>query len=134
MVKWTKKQLEELDNIVFAIAILNERKQSTTNSYSFLNQKLNEAIAELEEIKRKNINSVIKNAVYTSVWDGGIKITADCKVNMKTKEVFDIKMDDNDNIESLDVLDSEYITVDGADYDVVNASENGVAKSDYWYV
>lgn len=57
MSKWTKKQLEELDNITFTIAILNERRQSTTNPYSFLNQKINKAIAELEEIKRKNIVS-----------------------------------------------------------------------------
>lgn len=70
MNKWTKKQLEELDNITFAIAILNERRQSTTNPYSFLNRKINKAIAELEEIKRKNNISntgKIKKATYTSV-------------------------------------------------------------------
>lgn len=55
MSKWTKKQLEELDNITFTIAILNERKQSTTNPYSLLNQKINSAIGELEKIKAERL-------------------------------------------------------------------------------
>ena len=46
-----KKQLEEIDNIAFAIAILNERRQSTSNPYSLLNQKISSAIGELEKIK-----------------------------------------------------------------------------------
>ncbi len=55
MNKWTKKQLEELDNITFAIAILNERRQSTTNPYSLLNQKISSAICELEKIKAERM-------------------------------------------------------------------------------
>lgn len=55
MSKGKKKQLEELDNITFAIAILNERKQSTTNPYSLLNQKISSAIGELEEIKAERM-------------------------------------------------------------------------------
>lgn len=55
MAKWTKKQLEELDNITFAIAILNERRQSTTNPYSLLNQKISNAIGDLEKIKAERL-------------------------------------------------------------------------------
>lgn len=76
----------------------------------------------------------IKKATYTSVWDGEVKITTNCKVNMETKEVFDIEISDDDNIEAFDTLDSEYITIDGINYNVVNAEEKGVAKTDYWYV
>lgn len=135
MNKWTKKQLEELDNITFAITILNERRQSTTNPYSFLNRKINKAIAELEEIKRKNIISntgKIKKATYTSVWDKATKITTNCKVNMETKEVFDIEMSDSD-MEAFDTLNYEYITIDGENHNVVNAEE-GVTETDYWYL
>ena len=55
MSKWTKKQLEEIDNITFAIAILNERRQSTTNPYSLLNQKISSAIMDLEKIKAERL-------------------------------------------------------------------------------
>ena len=70
MNKWTKKQLEEIDNITFAIAILNdsgyiprssaagqfiERRQSTTNPYSLLNQKISSAIMDLEKIKAERL-------------------------------------------------------------------------------
>lgn len=135
MSRWKKKQLEKLDNITFAIAILNERRLSTTNLYSLLNQKINKAIAELEEIKKRNYSKCekIRKAIYTSVWDKGIKITTNCKVNMETKEVFDIEISDEDDIESLDILRSEYITIDGINYNVGNA-EKGVSETDYWYV
>lgn len=55
MSRWTKKELEHLDNITFAIAILNERRQSTSNPYSLLNQKISETIKELEKIKEQRI-------------------------------------------------------------------------------
>lgn len=74
----------------------------------------------------------ILKAVYTSVWDGGVKITTNCKVNMKTKEVFDIEISDND-MEAFDTLNYEYITIDGKNHNVVNAEE-GVAETDYWYL
>lgn len=75
---------------------------------------------------------MIKNATFTSVWDGGYEVTTDCKVNMETREVFDIAMVEVD--ESLEILDYEYITLDGADYAVLNANEeDGVDKSDFWY-
>lgn len=37
----------------------------------------------------------IKNATFTSVCDGGYKVTTNCKVNMKTKEVFDTEVNNN---------------------------------------
>lgn len=51
-----------------------------------------------------------KNATYTSVWDGGVKVTTRCKVDTVTKEVLDIEPSGVDGVE---VLEDEYVTVDG---------------------
>ena len=76
---------------------------------------------------------MIKEAEFTSVWDSGNNvITKRCKVNMETREVFGIEQEDDANIlEDLDILDREYITIDGNDYDVFNKDEAG--ENDYWY-
>ena len=61
---------------------------------------------------------MIKNATYTSVWDGGYEVTTNCKVNMDTHEIFDIEMAEVD--ESFEILENEYVTIDGIDYPVSN--------------
>lgn len=55
MARWTKEQLDNIDDISFAIRILNERRQTTTNVYSLLNQKINKTIRTLEEIRAEQI-------------------------------------------------------------------------------
>ena len=72
---------------------------------------------------------MIKNATFTSVWDGGYEITTDCKVDMETREVFDIEIREVD--ESLEHLDNEYITIDGEDFDVFSVDE--VEDANFWY-
>lgn len=72
---------------------------------------------------------MIKNATFTSVWDGGYEVTTDCKVDMETREVFDIAMVEVG--ESLEILDCEYITIDGEDFDVFSADE--VEDGNFWY-
>lgn len=57
MARWTKEQLDNIDDISFAIRILNERRQTTTNVYSLLNQKINKAIRTLEEIRAEQIKN-----------------------------------------------------------------------------
>ena len=75
---------------------------------------------------------MIKNAKFTSVWDGGYEVTTDCKVDMKTREVFDIKVNENvDEIEDLNSLDCEYITIDGEKFDVFSVDE--VENGNFWY-
>ena len=76
---------------------------------------------------------MIKNATFTSVWDGGYEVTTNCKVNMVTKEVFDIEVNNSDEIEGLDALDYEYITVDGIDYPVYNVADNKDKETGFWY-
>jgi hypothetical protein len=69
---------------------------------------------------------MIKDATFTSIWDGDTVITTACKVNTETKEVFDVEMAEVD--ESLDLLDTEYVTIDDNDYPV---SDDG--STEYWY-
>ena len=72
---------------------------------------------------------MIKNATFTSVWDGGYEVTTNCKVDMETREVFDIEMREVD--ESLEHLDNEYITIDGEDFNVFSVDE--VEDANFWY-
>lgn len=72
---------------------------------------------------------MIKNATFTSVWDGGYEVTTNCKVDMETREVFDIEMREVD--ESLEHLDNEYITIDGNNFDVFSIDE--VEDANFWY-
>lgn len=76
---------------------------------------------------------MIRNAYFTSVWDDGYEITSNCKVNLETKEVFDIELIDDENLEDCDILEHEYITIDGEDFDVFNKDEYEIEKGDYWY-
>lgn len=71
---------------------------------------------------------MIKNGTFTSVWDGGYEITTNCKVNMETKEVFDIEISVGTE-DLINELDYEYITIDGKDYSVSNDKED----TEYWY-
>lgn len=70
---------------------------------------------------------MIKEATFTSVWDGGIEITSNCKVNLETKEVFNIEKVDVDGLEN---LEREYITFDGEEHSVSN-DKNG--ETEYWW-
>lgn len=49
-------------------------------------------------------------AMFFSVWDDGTIIGSPCKVNVETKEVFDIKLV-SDGIEGLGSLEREYIVL-----------------------
>ena len=71
---------------------------------------------------------MIKNATFTSVWDGGYEVTTNCKANTETKEVFDIEMANIDGLNGLDNLEYEYVTIDGVEYSVSNDED-----TDYWY-
>lgn len=72
---------------------------------------------------------MIKNAKFTSVWDGGYEVTTDCKVDMETRKVFDIELIEVD--ESLEHLDREYITINGEEFDVFSVDE--VEDGNFWY-
>lgn len=79
--------------------------------------------------------NLIRNATFTSVWDDGQEVTTNCMVNLVTREVFDIEVNDSDNIEKLNGLEREYITIDGEEYDVYNSDlyDNSNNYEDFWY-
>ena len=52
MRRWTIKELDETDDLLFAISILNERHSSLKNLYSPLSQKLTRAVNTLAELRR----------------------------------------------------------------------------------
>ena len=71
---------------------------------------------------------MIKNATFTSVWDGDTNITTSCKVDMETKEVFDIEM--AKGVENtVNTIDAEYIEIDGEIHPVSRDKE----ETEYWY-
>lgn len=53
----------------------------------------------------------ICEATFVSVWDGGIELETECKVDTKTRRVFDIE-DSGINPNSVESLDEEYIILD----------------------
>lgn len=73
----------------------------------------------------------LKNATFTSVWDDGYAITTPCKVNIDTKEVFDIDIA-TINIDNLNILATQYVTIDKTKYKVINADDN-IDGTNYWY-
>ena len=81
---------------------------------------------------------VIKEATFTTVWDG-YEITTSCKVNTVTREIFDIEKIDvptDDDGDELEILDREYVTVDGVEYCAGSAyseTEGWNPDKDYWY-
>lgn len=64
--------------------------------------------------------SIVKNGLFTSVWDGGFEITTKCKVNTETKEIFDIEVSES-TADAVNELDEECVTIDGIDYRAVTA-------------
>lgn len=70
----------------------------------------------------------VKQADFTSVLDGGVAVTTNCKVNMATKEVFDIEVSEG-TADMVNNLDEEYVTIDGEQFPVSNEKTEG----GYWY-
>ena len=68
---------------------------------------------------------MIKNAIFTSVWDGGYEIKTQCKVDMDTNQVFNIESVDVGNI--YEECKEEYITIDEENYPVFRIGSN------FWY-
>jgi hypothetical protein len=74
---------------------------------------------------------MIKNATFTSVWDGGIAIITDCKVKTETGEIFDIQISE-DMADLVNCLEAEYVTIDDKRYDV-HSEEERTDEFCYWY-
>lgn len=83
---------------------------------------------------------MIKNATFVSVWDDGFEVASGCKVNTDTNKVFDIEQVCFDGLD-LEILDREYIIIDGNEYDVcqydvyhvTDCVPDDLADNEYWY-
>lgn len=89
------------------------------------------AFTQWEKARDKNVE-VIVPARFVSVWDGGTRIETGCKVNLKTREVFNIEeSEDEDTAELVNNLDEEYIVLPGVKETVVPFDER--KNNEYWY-
>lgn len=73
-------------------------------------------------------SQMIVDAIFESVWDDRITIQTFCKVNMDTKEVFNIE---KVNIEGLEILMDESVIINDIAYPVYQKDE--MVKGEYWY-
>lgn len=83
----------------------------------------------------KKGTTMIKDAIFVSVWDDEIEIESSCKVNTDTKEVFDIESVNVDDYD-IDICTGEYITMnDGSEFDVYGADDCSINDHDdvFWY-
>lgn len=92
-----------------------------------------ENIKKFGEKLKDELSGKIKDATFTSVWDGGFEITTKCKVNTETKEIFDIEVSGS-TADAVNELDEEYVTIDGVDYSAANHDDiDEDDKETYWY-
>ena len=76
-----------------------------------------------------NCKDNIVSARFISIWDGDtVELETDCKVNVETREVFDIAFIDDDCV---DVLDGEYVEIIGVRYPVFKRED--AEDTDFWY-
>lgn len=73
------------------------------------------------------------NGFYISEWDAGIEIVSEATIDLETKEVEIGKyFYDYDFVElDLEILEREYVTIDGIEYPCCQKEE--ADEDDYWY-
>lgn len=86
---------------------------------------------------------MIKSATFISIWDDGIAVSSDCKVNTETGEIFDIEENDYPGDDGeLDILQGEYVRIDDEEflaspYEDLELNESSYADGKehtvYWY-
>jgi hypothetical protein len=64
MKRWSAYELKKMDDVLFAIRVLNERKNNLPNPYTPLSQKLSQTVKTLENV-RNNMQGAEPNEVTT---------------------------------------------------------------------
>ena len=75
--------------------------------------------------------SKITDAIYHCCLSSGITFEVCCKVNLETREVFDIEIVDVDGYD-LEILESEYIEFNGYQFAVFPQDELAENHNSYW--
>ena len=76
---------------------------------------------------------MIKEAIFTSVWDGGCAVSTNCKVDTDMHLIVEIETENE--VEGLEHLDYEYIVLDGRTYPALNKTEweRNMDRFGFWY-
>ena len=72
------------------------------------------------------------DGLFVSIWDGGTRIETPCKVNKRTKKVYDIVVDEN-AANYVEQLDAELVVIDGQEYPVAQAEDFDPLVHRFWY-
>lgn len=87
-----------------------------------------EGVIKAEVLSDRSQDECVK-AKFVSVWDGGFCVETDCKVNMKTGEIYDIEVSEG-TADYVNELDEEFIRFpDGTEHTVSRGQEDG----GFWY-
>lgn len=80
------------------------------------------------------MKNIIKGK-FISVWDDGVEIKTNCKINLETKEVFDIQLSDIG--EGLEILNEQFVqyTINKIVYkeEVYQIDEVEESYTGFWY-
>lgn len=70
---------------------------------------------------------------FTSVWDGGDKVTTNATVNLYTNEVIAERTDPDDLGYECNILDNEFITMKNGTTHQVYLKDDCNPKENFWY-
>lgn len=80
------------------------------------------------------MKKIIKGKFF-SIWDDGILVETNCKINLDTKEVFDIQLSDTE--ENVEILNEQFVqySIDGTVYkeEVFQIDEIDEPYTGFWY-
>ena len=74
---------------------------------------------------------MIVKAAFISVWDGGTQIISPCEVDTETKEIINIERVEVAN--NVNVLDGEYVQIDGELFGACSKEDADSVSPGYWY-
>lgn len=75
----------------------------------------------------------VEPAMYVSFWDTGAKIEFPCKVNLKTKEVYDIALEP-DVLDNFEVFQGYWVRLnDGSEFQLSEKGELAHNKDGFWF-
>ncbi len=145
MRKWKNSDLEEVDDLQFAILVLSEKK-AKLNPLAPLAVKLSNTIQTLEKLREENEISFpsSKNTMQLPLFciDGtsGKKIDGICTVNPQSKEVIEVSLNDGSGaLRQFEIMNARrkgevpwnamYLNLDGKLHSILVDPKNG--KSHY---
>lgn len=76
----------------------------------------------------------IEEATFVSIWDDDVRQEAPCKVNIRTREIFDIEHSSGENEEEVYECNGEFVMIDGIEFPAIPQDEFECGrKLAFWY-